>query len=327
MTLRRWRLQMRKIIIFIITLMLTGCITSNDYAVKIGNEKISRGEYLVYLMEQKKSFEQQGGTDIWEADFDGVSAEDVAKQNAVNTLVMVKTAVKQTSELGISLTDEDKKNAEVQTQELLNDFSDEDLENLDLTEEKICKIMEEVALQQKVYAYVTDSYTVNEAEFNEYLNQYYAEHKSDFTKYMIKEIFLQPDISGTENKELINDAYNKIKNGASFDSVLKELSPESSTDAFEMDTSLYTENTLNQIYSHNKGDSFLVEDTDGYHIFYIEDIISSSLESIEPQIREAYINDKKQSIYQAQNRSWQGDITVEKNDAVWNNITIVKDNQ
>ncbi len=315
---------MKKIILLILTLMLAGC-ASSDYVVKIGNSKISRGEYLVYLMEQKKNFEAQGGTDIWEADFDGVSAEEVAKQNAVNTLVMVKTAVKQTKELGITLTDEDKLNAEALTDEFLNEFTKEDLENLDLNKEKIYSIMEEVALQQKVYAYVTDSYTVNEAEFNEYLTQYYSEHKDDFTTYMIKEIFLQLDISGSENKDAITSAYEKIQSGTSFDEVLNELSPESSTDAEELDKSLYTENTLNEIYSHNAGDTFLVEDVDGYHLFYIDNISSSSVESIEPQIREQYIADKKQAIYQAQNDSWQGDITVEKNDAVWNSISIVKE--
>lgn len=316
---------MKKIIILILALILTGCFNSNNYIVKIGNDKISRGEYLVYLMEQKKSFEAQGGSDIWEADFDGVSAEEVAKQNAVNTLVMVKTAVKQTKELGITLNEDDKKNVETQTEELLNDFKSSDLENLDLNKDKIYKIMEEVALQQKVYAYVTDSYTINEAEFNEYLNQYYEEHKIEFSKYMIKEIFLQPDTTGTENKDKINSVYNKIINGTSFNTMLSEISPESNKDAFELDSSLYTENTLQYIYNHEKGDVFLVEDVDGYHIFEITDIINIPIESIEPKIREKYINDKKQSIYQTQNDNWQGDISVEKNDDAWNNISIVKE--
>ena len=304
--------------------MLVGCAGS-DYVIKIGNDKISRGEYLVYLMEQKKSFEQQGGSDIWEADFDGVSAEEVAKQNAVNSLVMVKTAVKQTDELGITLTDEDKKNVETQTDELLKDFSEDDLNNLELNREKIYKIMEEVALQQKVYAYVTDSYTVNENEFKEYLNQYYEEHKSDYTTYKIKEIFLQPDISGTANKDKITSAYKAIQNGNTFNSQLKSISPESNAEAFDLDASLYTENTLQQIYSHSKGDIFMVEDTDGYHIFEIDDIVSSSIESVEPEIRKKYIDDKKQQIYQTQNDNWQGNLTVEKNDDVWNKITIAKE--
>lgn len=315
---------MKKIIILMLALMLCGCMGS-EYVIKIGNDKISRGEYLVYLMEQKKSFEAQGGSDIWEADFDGVSAEEVAKQNAVNTLVMVKTAVKQTKELGITLNNEDRKNIESQTNELMKEFKAEDLDNLDLDKEKIYKIMEEVALQQKVYSYVTDSYTINEAAFKEYLNSFYAEHKAEFTTYTINEIFLQPDISGTDNKDKITEAYNKIINGTSFNDVLSEISPESSNEPFNLDPSLYTENTLQQVYSHKIDDVFLVEDIDGYHIFKIDNITSSSIESIEPEIREQYISSKKQEIYQTQNDSWQGDISIEKNDEIWASINIVKE--
>lgn len=316
---------MKKFFLIILALVLmTGCI-GNSYVVKIGNEKISRGEYLVYLMEQKKSFEEQGGTDIWGADFEGVSAEEIAKQNAVNTIVMVKTAVKQTKELGISLNEQEKAEAKKKAEELMTEFSSEDLSALELNEDKICFIMEEVMLQQKVYSYVTDSYTVNEAEFSEYLNKYYSEHKSDFTDYMIKEIFIQPDIEGDENKKLAQSAYSRISSGAPFDTVLKEISPQSSTEPGELDASLYTENTLRQIYSHNKGDCFLVEDIDGSHIFYIADAVSSPLESIEPQIREQYISEKKQEIYTNQSDIWQGDMVVEKNDEQWNNISIVKE--
>ena len=69
----------------------------------------------------------------------------------------------------------------------------------------------------------------------------------------------------------------------------------------------------------------MVEDTDGYHIFEIDDIVSSSIESVEPEIRKKYIDDKKQQIYQTQNDNWQGNLTVEKNDDVWNKITIAKE--
>ncbi len=316
---------MRKVFCLILALLLmTGCI-SDSYVVKIGSDKISRGEYLVYLMEQKKSFEEQGGTDIWGADFEGVSAEEIAKQNAVNTLVMVKTAVKKTKELGISLDENEKAEAQKRAEELIKEFKSEDLTALDLNIDKIRSIMEEVMLQQKVYNYVTDSYTVNEAEFGEYLNKYYSEHKSDFTDYMIKEIFIQPDIEGDANKKLAQNAYSRIMAGTPFDTVLKEISPQSSAEPGKLDASLYTENTLRQIYSHNKGDCFLVEDTDGSHIFYISDAVSSPLESIEPQIREQYINEKKQEIYTDQSNIWQGDMVVEKNDEQWNNISIVKE--
>ena len=68
------------ILVTIIALIsLSGCLgKGGDYVAEIGNTKIRRGEFMVYLIEQKKNFEEQGGSDIWEADFDGVSAIEVA---------------------------------------------------------------------------------------------------------------------------------------------------------------------------------------------------------------------------------------------------------
>ncbi len=312
---------MKKFILLLLTVfLLTGCGTGG-YVVKIGNDKIGRGEYMVYLKEQKKSFEQQGGTDIWQADFDGVSAEEVAKQNAVNSILMVKTAVKEAPSLNIEVTEEDKASIEEQTDSLMTEFTPEELEALDLDRDEIYSIMEEGVIQQKVYSYVTDSYVVNEEEFEEYLNHYYEENKSLFMDYRIKEIFLQADAAGTANADKIHAAYDKISKGADFDSVMSEVAPKGNKESFILDPSLYTEDTLDKIYALKKGQCTLAEDADGYHIFKVMDIKDKG-NDLKEQIRADYINEKKQEIYQAQNDSWAGDTDVTRNDTVWNEIHI-----
>ena len=73
---------------------------NDGYAIKIGDDiKVSPGEYMVYLYEQKKHFEETGGADIWETDIDGVLAEDLAKQNAIDTVIDVKVATCQADKL------------------------------------------------------------------------------------------------------------------------------------------------------------------------------------------------------------------------------------
>ncbi len=312
---------MKKILFALaLAVLLAGCGTGG-YVVKIGNDKISKGEYMVYLKEQKKNFEQQGGTDIWQADFDGVSAEEVAKQNAVNSILMVKTAVKEAPSLNISVTEEDKAIIEEQTDALMTEFTPEELEELELDRDQIYSIMEEGVIQQKVYGYVTDSYVVNEEEFDEYLNQYYEENKALFMDYIIKEIFLQADSTGSENADKIHDAYDKISKGADFDSVLARTTPKGNRDSFVLDPSLYTEDTLDKIYALKKGQCTLAEDADGYHIFKVIDIKNKG-NDLKEQIRTDYINEKKQEIYQAQNDSWAGDTEVVRNDDIWNEIHI-----
>ena len=151
------------ILVSIIALIsLSGCLgNGGDYVAEIGGTKISRGEFMVYLIEQKKNFEEQGGSDIWGADFDGVSAIEVAKQNALDSITMVKSAVKQTDSLGIKLDEKDISDVDNQTKNLMSEFSSEELNELSLDYDKIHSILEESALQGKVYNYVTSNYVVN----------------------------------------------------------------------------------------------------------------------------------------------------------------------
>ena len=267
---------MRKLALILMLAVLTGCSMGKDCVVKIGNDKIDRGEFMVYLTEQKKNFEQQGGSDIWLADFDGVSAEEVAKQNAVNSILMVKTAVKEAPSLNIAVDDSDKALIDQQTDSLLAEFTPEQIAEYGMDRDKVYKIMEEGILQQKVYGYVTDSYVINEEEFDEYFAQYCEENKSEFTDYVVKEIFLQTDVSGSGNLDKIRAAYEDISKGADFDSVLARVAPNGNRSSFTLDPSLYTQNTLDKIYSLKKGQCTLSEDTDGYHIFKIIDVVDKS---------------------------------------------------
>ena len=86
------------IIIALFALALSGCSGKTDggsYVVSIDGSQVSVNEYMIYLRETVKSFEAIGGEDIWETDFDGRNAFDVARENAMNSLVMVKLSVAQ----------------------------------------------------------------------------------------------------------------------------------------------------------------------------------------------------------------------------------------
>ena len=66
-------------------------------------------EFLLYLYEQENIFEDIGGIDIWDTNFDGIPARDVAKNNAVNSIIVLKTSVYQAKNLNIALNNNDVK--------------------------------------------------------------------------------------------------------------------------------------------------------------------------------------------------------------------------
>lgn len=312
------------ILVTIIALIsLSGCLgKGGDYVAEIGNTKISRGEFMVYLIEQKKNFEEQGGSDIWEADFDGVSAIEVAKQNALDSITMVKSAVKQTDSLGIKLDEKDISDIDNQAKSLMNEFSSEELTELSLDYDKIHSILEESALQSKVYDYVTSNYVVNTDEMNKYIEEYKKKNAGEFNTYTVQELFVQGDVEGSnQNYTKAQDAYNKIKNGADFSSVAKEISPDLDTNSKTLDINLYGEDVLQAIYKTAKGNVTFISATDGYYIFKVNDITPTDNADKIKELENQYTESKKQQIYQAQITQWSGNTSVKKNEDVWNSIT------
>lgn len=312
------------ILVTIIALIsLSGCLgKGGDYVAEIGNTKISRGEFMVYLIEQKKNFEEQGGSDIWEADFDGVSAIEVAKQNALDSITMVKSAVNQTDSLGIKLDEKDISDIDNQTKSLMSEFSSEELTELSLDYDKIHSILEESALQSKVYDYVTSNYVVNSDEMNKYIEEYKKKNAGEFNTYTVQELFVQGDVEGSnQNYTKAQDAYNKIKNGADFSSVTKEISPDLDTNSKTLDINLYGEDVLQSIYKTAKGNVTFISATDGYYIFKVNDITPTDNTDKIKELENQYTESKKQQIYQAQITQWSGNTSVKKNEDVWNSIT------
>lgn len=312
------------ILVSIIALIsLSGCLgNGGDYVAEIGGTKISRGEFMVYLIEQKKNFEEQGGSDIWGADFDGVSAIEVAKQNALDSITMVKSAVKQTDSLGIKLDEKDISDVDNQTKNLMSEFSSEELNELSLDYDKIHSILEESALQGKVYNYVTSNYVVNSDEMSKYIEEYKKKNAGEFNTYTVQELFVQGDAEGsTQNYTKAQEAYNKIKNGADFSTVAKEVSPDLATSSKTLDINFYGEDVLQAIYKTAKGNVTFISATDGYYIFKVNDIAPTDNADKIKELENQYTESKKQQIYQAQIKQWSGNTSVKKNEDVWNSIT------
>lgn len=312
------------ILVSIIALIsLSGCLgNGGDYVAEIGGTKISRGEFMVYLIEQKKNFEEQGGSDIWGADFDGVSAIEVAKQNALDSITMVKSAVKQTDSLGIKLDEKDISDVDNQTKNLMSEFSSEELNELSLDYDKIHSILEESALQGKVYNYVTSNYVVNSDEMSKYIEEYKKKNAGEFNTYTVQELFVQGDAEGsTQNYTKAQEAYNKIKNGADFSTVSKEVSPDLAPSSKTLDINLYGEDVLQAIYKTAKGNVTFISATDGYYIFKVNDIAPTDNADKIKELENQYTESKKQQIYQAQIKQWSGNTSVKKNEDVWNSIT------
>lgn len=317
-----------KMFIFVFVVFIVGgcfySIGNNDYALKINDEKISVGEYNMYLYEQKKMFEEKGGKDIWETDFDGSSAKDVAKQNAINSLVLVKTALKQSENLNIVLTDEDIENVTNEANKFIKDVGAENLKELGLKSDDVRKIIKESYIQQKVYDFVTGGFELSEVDFKSYFDNYYESHKKELNIVKIRYIFIKDDENNKEKvKENVDMIYAQVLVGEDFSKLQDKYSDSNEKDVIVFENGKFNSDIEDIVYKLSKNEvSDIIQTGEGYYIIKAVDIITPNMSELEIELKEYYIQEKKQEIYANQSEKWSANVTVEKNKKVWNEINV-----
>lgn len=307
---------MKKIFSLLLALicLLCGCSAdSSDWVININNEKVSKAEFLVYLKEQTYSFEEQGGQDIWEIDFDGVSAWEVAKQNAANSVTMVKLAVKQAEGLGIS-SEVDMSQITSEAQMLYDSFSAEEITEMGITLEMIEEIIKEGNIQAQVYQAITQNYQPNTQEVEQYCSTYYAENINMYKSISLKLI-------SSADYEALTKAYTLLTEGADFNQVQDTYSQEEGKGFFMLSEDMYNQDITSVLYGLNEGEFTNILEYEGnFYIFKAEVVDQIPFESVKAELAEDFEENKKTEIYQEQNDRWYSEAKIEKNTDVWESI-------
>lgn len=319
---------LKAVAIIIMLLIIAFCVFSSfnkNYALKINNESISVAEFQTYLFEQKKIFEQKGEEDIWETDFDGVEAQEVAKQNAVNSMILVKTAVNQAPKLGISLTDEEENGIKQKVEEYIQKMKNE-TPSIELNIKDAQKIVEEGIIQNKVYDFVTQGFEMSDADFESYFNEYCEANKKELNDVKIRYIFKGVS-ENEENSEAVfietNKIYERILLGEDFVKIQNEFSEADEKGVVDIkDINLGSE-VEDMAYSMKQGEVSEVIYTEvGFYIIKAEAVVTGDIEKLKNEVLQIYIEQKKQEIYQNQLGKWAENVLIEKNENIWNSISI-----
>lgn len=206
---------MKKIILALfIAVVLSGCGTAEKeedagWAVRINDQTVSKEEFNIYLYETQKSFENLGGEDIWETDFDGRSAETVAKDNTLSTLTFVKLTVERAENMGVEMTDDDRALARAEAEKMYDELTDTAKDAIGADEELYYNVMLENMLYGKVYEETVRDYVVSEEDFENYYNTYKEEL---FNQYR----------QNVDNSEDINEDAVKDYSRANFEDYMKQ---------------------------------------------------------------------------------------------------------
>ncbi len=318
-----------KALLFAIIILLAAFFVfsffNRDYALKVDNERISLAEFETYLYEQKIIFEQKGGEDIWETDFDGIGAEEVAKQNAINSIIMVKTALRHAPELGITLSDEEEKELKQKGEQYLNKMK-KDAPKIDLSLKQAEKIIKESVIQNKVYDFLTNGFEISDADFESYFNKYYEENKKELNDVKIRYIFKKISQSDDNSEAVfneVNDIYEKVLLGEDFSQLQNKYSDDDQKDVVDVKNSTISPEALEASYNLSQGEvSEIIYTKSGFYIIKAQEVLTPDMKKLKEDVLQTYIKEKKQEIYNEQIKKWSENTSVSKNENVWNLIKI-----
>lgn len=309
----------------ITSIILNGCNSKASevatYAVKINNEQVSKNEFMLYLYEAQKNFESVGGNDIWETDFDGQTAEEAAKESALNALKMVKITAQRAKELKINLTDEGKKKAKSEAKSSYAGYSEEEKKAIGLSEDEIYNIMQEKYLFNNVYDEIVKNYEVSEADFNAYYKDNKDKFKSDYTMLNLKAILVN-------DKSVADEVYTKAKAGEDFSKLVN---------TYTVGDELKSTGGVLQKYKGEIEDYFgvkfdievggiseILEVDEGYYIIKLESKQEADESDIISNVKGYYTAAKKQTIFNQEYNKWQNEAKIVKNNQVWEQIKIIR---
>ena len=152
------------IVCVIVTVLLLGYNSNNNYVLKVNGEKINQAEFNAYLEMSKKYFELSTGVDInWNElnEIEGVPNIDIAKDYTKTLVVGTKVQLQEAKRRNITLTDEEKTDIE------LNISSDSEIIKIydNLTLDELIKLQEENVLIEKLALDVVKEKTHYDARF------------------------------------------------------------------------------------------------------------------------------------------------------------------
>ncbi len=273
--------------------------------ITINGEEVGSKEYEIYLNEVIKSFEKIGGSDIWDTDFDGRSAFDTAKENALNSLKMVKLTVNYADENGISLTDDEKKQAETEAESYTSEYGTQ-------YGDTAKKVMEEKILYGKTRNELLKDYTISMSGFGAFIDENIDMYNEELADIKYKVVYFDSSKKAEEFEKAAEE-------NADFNAVSEQfgVSSEEKSGKFSEITDFDCD-----ISSLSDGGITDAEETEkGYAVCLIESISYPSDEEIKEYAKDDYEEKVKNDLFSDMLLSWEKSAEIEINNEYYGSIS------
>lgn len=286
-------------------LVFCGCSAENgsgDWLIKIDGKSVSRMEYLIYLKETVQNYELIGGDDIWDTDFDGRTAEDVAKESAFNSLVAVKIAIEKADKYSASLSETDESRAEMEALQMSQNAGEE-------KDSEFYKTALNVVKEKYLYNYVKENLTKSIKIASAQTDAFCNENRD---KYHRNLEYIQGKAYYFDTTE---EAQNYVQTGEGTENAVysEDLSGtwQEIKEKFSMDENTDKENILGPF-----------ETEEGYAIINIENTKAADEKTVEETMRSDYESSVKSQYFADEANKWLQNADIKTNEKMWNEIKI-----
>lgn len=296
--------------------LLCGCSTTDgeNQLMKINDTVISEAEYRIYLDEAVSNFEAIGGSGIWETDIGETSAEEYAKNMALNSLQTIKISAMKADEYGFTLTEEELASVEEEVTAFIKQSGS------GKTDKSLVKsVMTDKAKYNKIRESTYLNHTPDEADVEEYYAEYSETYSDMYTKYTLDTVMV-------ENTEKGEELISRFNNGEDFSSLAKEYETDENVgdDGWSMEVyKAEVENVFMTTLDLEVGEITPVLSADGeYYVMLLTDKAIPTEDEVKGYISDELGYYEQQTIFENEYSLWKEDYTIEVNDELFESITI-----
>lgn len=286
-------------------LVFCGCSAENgsgDWLIKIDGKSVSRMEYLIYLKETVQNYELIGGDDIWDTDFDGRTAEDVAKESAFNSLVAVKIAIEKADKYSASLSETDESRAEMEALQMSQNAGEE-------KDSEFYKTALNVVKEKYLYNYVKENLTksikIASAQTDAFCNENRDKYRRNL-EYIQGKAYYFDTTEGAQNYVQTGEGTENAVYSEDLSGTWQEIK-----EKFSMDENTDKENILGPF-----------ETEEGYAIINIENTKAADEKTVEETMRSDYESSVKSQYFADEANKWLQSADIKTNEKMWNEIKI-----
>ena len=315
-------------VLLAIGLLLSGCGSASPKSpapIQIGEESVSREEFMLYFYEAQAYFEYNGGDTVWELDFDGQSAREVAKDRALASLKNVKLAGAHAGDFGVSLTEEEKSQAAEEGQSLYQSLTEEERAYIGLSEEEYSRVMTENSLYQKVYDTVTAGYEPTDGEWEAYYQEN-AESLREAATYIRISTILTADAATGEQ------VYQALLAGEDMARLSQEYEIDEDSKATVGQLEAYVGALLSDfgwdLTGAKAGDILppFVEE-EGTYVVRVEEVEAPAEDEVRAYAESSYTAYRRQELFEQAYQSWEEATTTRVDEDFWNGLRIFRDTE